>query len=87
MMSAAGVSLSTPAAIGSMNPEYMEYAPTATAQVLTIVVVTSILIPIIVKNIVKINYKNIVRFFEESNDIFLTIKCVCTIVMNRFKKS
>ena len=23
------------------------------------------------KNIVKINYKNIVRFFEESNDIFL----------------
>lgn len=54
-----------------MNPEYMEYAPTATAQVLTVVVVTSILTQIIVKNIVKINYKNIVRFFEESNDIFL----------------
>ncbi|MBA5728340.1 hypothetical protein HW423_00870 [Aerococcaceae bacterium INB8] len=32
-----------------MNPEYMEYAPTATAQVLTVVVVTSILTQIIVK--------------------------------------
>ena len=49
MMSAAGVSLITPAVIGSMNPEYMKYAPTATFQVLTVVVVTSILTPIIVK--------------------------------------
>ena len=49
MMSAAGVSLSTPAVIGAMNPEYMEYTSTATAQVLTVVVITSILTPIIVK--------------------------------------
>ena len=49
MMSAACVSLSTPAVIGSMNPEYMEYAPTATAQVLTVMVVTSILIPTLKK--------------------------------------
>lgn len=50
MMSAAGVSLGTPAVVGAMSPEYAQYVTSTTAQVLTVVVVTSIVTPIIVKN-------------------------------------
>ncbi|HBY89918.1 hypothetical protein FEZ33_02970 [Ruoffia tabacinasalis] len=48
-MSAAGASVRTPTVIGAMKPVLMEYVLNATAKLLTVVVVTSLMTPIIVK--------------------------------------
>lgn len=53
MSSLAGVSLAAPAAVAQLYPQFAEFVPNAVAQLSFGVVITSILIPILVREIVK----------------------------------
>lgn len=59
MSSIAGVSLAAPAAVGQLYPQFAEFVPNTVAQLSFGVVITSILIPIIVREIVKRRDKKI----------------------------